>query len=147
MNCLGSERTTENTPIIYILDCCRSEVALENRGLANLSNFQGDITNAFVMYATSSNKPASDGKGANGAFTELLLKHIDMDAEITSISAAIRRDLRERSKEKQVGARLNKWYKTFRLLIPMLASYRFHRIAGACLNPIGSSYLKCMKCF
>lgn len=104
MNYLASHRTTEHIPIIFILDCCRSEIAMENHDRVNLSNFQGDTTNAFIMYATSSNKTASDGKGANGMFTELLLKYMDMDDEIASIARAIRTDLRDKSKGKQVCA-------------------------------------------
>src|SRR5436305_1563393 len=98
-------RRINNIPIICILDCCRSEIAMKDRGRGNLSDFQGDATNTFIMYATSSNSTSSDGgDGANGTFTELLLNHIDKDAEITAVSMAIRNDLRERSRGKQVGA-------------------------------------------
>jgi hypothetical protein len=104
MDYLTCRRIIEHIPIICILDCCRSEIAMEDRGRGNLLNLQEATTNAFIMYATSSNKVAWDGEGANGTFTELLLKHIDMDAEITAIAIAIRNDLHKRSKGKQVGA-------------------------------------------
>ena len=104
MDYLTDRRIIDDIPIICILDCCRSEFATKDRGRGNLSDFQGNA-NTFIMYATSSNSTASDGgDGANGTFTELLLNHIDKDAEITAVSMAIRNDLRERSRGKQVGA-------------------------------------------
>ena len=104
MNYLASKRSSEHIPIIYLLDCCRSEIATENRGRVNLSNFQGETANSYIMYATSGPNPPRGADGANETFTELLLKHIDMDVDITKIAMKIRTILNKKFKGKQVRA-------------------------------------------
>jgi hypothetical protein len=45
------------------------------------------------MYATGSNDRASDGTRENGAFTKILLDHMDNDESIENVAIAIRTKL------------------------------------------------------
>src|SRR4051794_39137151 len=47
MDYLDCRRIIEHIPIICILDCCRSEIAMEDRGRSFISNFHGDTTNTL----------------------------------------------------------------------------------------------------
>ena len=81
---LVSHRSRDTVPIIVILDCCRTEVAVRKMQTdhANLVEGEGGPSNVFIMYATGSNHTASDGTGANGAFTGFLLQHMDTTEDI-----------------------------------------------------------------
>lgn len=64
---------------MVILDACRdnplaSRVRSTARGLAVTSNAPGGT---LVVYATSPNKTALDGDGANGLFTEEFLRYVE----------------------------------------------------------------------
>ena len=84
-----------DVPVIIILDCCRSAVVSTTPSGRYLQPDNGGPSNVFIFYATAEGHTASDGKeGGNGAFTELLLKHMDMNNDIEDISKAIVNELR-----------------------------------------------------
>src|SRR3954469_6422105 len=98
---LSTNRTSDEVPIIFILDCCRLELGLAgsrsvvgSRGSAEikvLSNL-GSAANICVMYSTARGYLASDGgKGSeNGAYTEYLLKHLHKVGTISELSTNVR---------------------------------------------------------
>ena len=64
---------------IAILDACRdnplqTSMRSASRGLAVVST---SPTGMLIAYATGPNRTAADGTGANGLFTEELLKHLE----------------------------------------------------------------------
>ena len=66
---------------------------MENPTSGDLVTGEGGPANVFIMYATASNRTASDGTSENGAFTEFLLKHMDTDENIDDVATAVRADL------------------------------------------------------
>src|SRR4051812_22782376 len=101
---LSMSRTKVEVPIVFILDCCRVELGpgggrtvvnmQGTRGVNVLSN-RGGVANICIMYSTASGHIASDGGNGskNGAYTEYLLKHLDQTTTISELSTAVRRDL------------------------------------------------------
>ena len=91
-----------DVPVIIILDCCRSGILSTTSG-SIVQQKKGGPSNVFILYATAEGHTASDGaRGGNGAFTELFLKHMDMDGNIEDISKAILNELLNNSREAQV---------------------------------------------
>ena len=93
-----------NVPVIAIFDCCRSEIsAAAASGRTHLPTSKGGPSNVYVIYATADGFTASDGEeDGNGAFTQLLIKHMDMDEDIEEVSKAIRSELLTKSRRAQV---------------------------------------------
>ena len=99
---LTRERTNIRVPIIFIFDCCRTPLQSDGSrsmtrgsgGIQALSNHGGTV-NIYVMYSTASGHVASDGSSSskNGAYTEYLLKHLVNMNTIYELSVAVRRDL------------------------------------------------------
>ena len=91
---------------IVILDACRNnpfekswDRSLSNKGLAFMEAPFGSL----VAYATSPGNTASDGSGADGLYTESLLKYIgDPDLNILQVFQKVRKDVREKSEGDQI---------------------------------------------
>ena len=91
-----------DVPVIIILDCCRSGTVPTTTS-GNYLQERGGPSNVFILYATADGHTASDGsERGNGAFTELLLRHMDMDNNIEDISRAMRNELLNSSRGAQV---------------------------------------------
>jgi uncharacterized caspase-like protein len=88
---------------VVILDACRENpfagVKLEQRGLSQL-----DAPPATLLaYATAPGNLASDGDGANGLYTEQLLKEMKVaDAKIEDVFKRVRLTVRRRSNGQQI---------------------------------------------
>ena len=93
---LERDRASKDTPIICILDCCRSKITAEDNNCANLANIDTKHTNVFFLYSTLVNQTALDGVDGNSPFTSSLLKHMDVEDDITKIAIAIRHDLMDK---------------------------------------------------
>ena len=90
-----------DVPVIAIFDCCRSEVNLA--ATSEYSHLPKSTFNVYIMYATADGYTASDGgTSGNGAFTQLLVKHMDMDGDIEDVYRAILTELRTTSRREQV---------------------------------------------
>ncbi len=91
---------------IIILDACRDNPFERSwargvglRGLTSMNAPKG----ALIAYSTSPGKTASDGKGKNGLYTDVLLRHIDAKkVAITTMFQKVRRDVIERSNNEQI---------------------------------------------
>jgi hypothetical protein len=89
---------------VIILDACRdnpfgSGVPLEQKGL---SQFDAPI-GSLLSYATAPGNAASDGEGANGLFTESLLREMRVPgAKLEDVFKRVRLNVRLKSKGQQV---------------------------------------------
>lgn len=69
-----------STLSIVVLDACRNNPFQKARSLGNGGLAQMDAPKgSFIAYATSPGKTASDGSGANGLYTQELLKQIQKE--------------------------------------------------------------------
>jgi uncharacterized caspase-like protein len=90
-----------NTNIV-ILDACRNDpyrswVRGDESGFKALSPINGTI----ISFATSEGATAADGNGANGLFTEELVKQMTVTQPIESVFKQTRKRVIERSKGMQ----------------------------------------------
>jgi len=89
---------------VVILDACREnpfggDVKLDQRGLSQLDAPPGTI----LAYATAPGNLASDGDGANGLYTEQLLKEMKVpEAKIEDVFKRVRLTVRRRSNGQQI---------------------------------------------
>jgi len=88
---------------VIILDACRENpfhgVKLDQKGLSQLDAPPG----TFLAYATAPGNLASDGEGANGLYTEQLLREIKVpEAKIEDVFKRVRLAVRRRSNGAQV---------------------------------------------
>jgi len=88
---------------VVILDACREnpfgEVKLEQKGLSQLDAPPGTL----LAYATAPGNLASDGDGANGLYTEQLLKELKVpEARIEDVFKRVRLTVRRRSNGQQI---------------------------------------------
>jgi uncharacterized caspase-like protein len=89
---------------VVILDACREnpfggDVKLDQKGLSQLDAPPGTI----LAYATAPGNLASDGDGANGLYTEQLLREIKVpEAKIEDVFKRVRLSVRRRSNGQQV---------------------------------------------
>ena len=88
---------------VVILDACRENpfagVKLEQKGLSQLDAPPGTL----LAYATAPGNLASDGDGANGLYTEQLLKEMKVpDAKIEDVFKRVRLTVRRRSNGQQI---------------------------------------------
>ena len=89
---------------VVILDACREnpfggEVKLEQKGLSQLDAPPGTI----LAYATAPGNLASDGEGANGLYTEQLLREMKVpEAKIEDVFKRVRLTVRRRSNGQQI---------------------------------------------
>ncbi|MEQ1774884.1 MAG: caspase family protein, partial [Burkholderiales bacterium] len=97
-------RKAGNPMNVIILDACRdspfgSQVQLDQKGLSQLDAPPG----TFLAYATSPGNTAIDGEGANGLYTEHLLREIKVpEAKIEDVFKRVRLSVRRGSKGLQI---------------------------------------------
>lgn len=97
-----------NFTSIIILDCCREN--LENERSFSQVQYEGGelkvfnaTEGAFISYATSPGKKASDGIGDNGLFTGILCDYIlEEGVKIEELFKKVRREVIEKSNLKQI---------------------------------------------
>ncbi len=89
---------------IIILDACRDNPFGNLKGLDHKGLSQMDAPNSTLLaYATSPGNVASDGEGANGLYTENLLREVKVkDAKIEEVFKRVRLNVRVKSKGAQV---------------------------------------------
>jgi uncharacterized caspase-like protein len=103
-NMLQALNKAQNPMNIIILDACRDNpfgkrLPTEQKGL---SQFDAP-NNSLLCYATAPGNVASDGAGANGLFTENLLREMrDPEAKIEDVFKRIRLKVRLASKGQQI---------------------------------------------
>lgn len=96
--------TARNPMNVIILDACRdnpfgTEVSIEPKGLSQFDAPPGSL----LAYATSPGHTAGDGDGANGLYTEYLLREIKVpEAKIEDIFKRVRLNVRLKSEGQQI---------------------------------------------
>jgi uncharacterized caspase-like protein len=96
--------TRANNPMnVVVLDACRdnpfSGVKVEAKGLSQFDAPHGTL----LAYATAPGNVASDGEGANGLYTESLLREIKVpEAKIEDVFKRVRLSVRRGSKGQQI---------------------------------------------
>ncbi len=89
---------------IVILDACRdnpfgSDIRIESRGLSQMDAPHSTL----LAYATAPGNVASDGEGANGLYTENLLREMRVpDAKIEDVFKRVRLNVRRRTNGQQI---------------------------------------------
>lgn len=89
---------------VVILDACRDnpfggEVRIENRGLSQMDAPHSTL----LAYATAPGNVASDGEGANGLYTENLVREMRVpEARIEDVFKRVRLNVRRRSNGQQI---------------------------------------------
>ncbi len=89
---------------VVILDACRDnpfggEVRIENRGLSQMDASHSTL----LAYATAPGNVASDGEGANGLYTENLVREMQVpEARIEDVFKRVRLNVRRRSNGQQI---------------------------------------------
>lgn len=97
-------RKADNPMNMIILDACRdnpfgSRLQLDQKGLSQLDAPPG----TFLAYATAPGNTAIDGEGANGLYTEHLLREIKVpEAKIEDVFKRVRLSVRRDSKGLQI---------------------------------------------
>ena len=101
---LESLTRAKNPMNVVILDACRDNpfggnVALAQKGLSQIDAPPGTL----LAYATAPGNTAADGLGANGLYTENMLKEIDSpSAKIEDIFKRVRLNVRMQSRGQQI---------------------------------------------
>ncbi|MCX6328351.1 MAG: caspase family protein, partial [Bacteroidia bacterium] len=102
------ERYQDNTNIV-ILDACRNNpFASWARGGEAGFKMMSFTSGTIVAFATSEGTTAADGKGANGLYTEELVKQILIPQSISSVFMNTRVQVRKLSGNTQVPLEVNK---------------------------------------
>ena len=88
---------------VVILDACREnpfgDIRVENRGLSQIDAPHSTL----LAYATAPGNVASDGEGANGLYTENLLREMRVpDAKIEDVFKRVRLNVRRRTNGQQI---------------------------------------------
>ena len=105
LNSLLEGMTKAQNPMnIIMLDACRdnpfgTKVPIEQKGLSQFDAPPGSL----LAYATSPGNTAGDGEGANGLYTENLLREIRVpDAKIEDVLKRVRLNVRRKSEGQQI---------------------------------------------
>lgn len=105
LNTLLAGLTKAQNPMnVIILDACRdnpfgSKVPTEHKGLSQFDAPPGSL----LAYATSPGNTAGDGEGANGLYTENLLREIKVpEAKIEDVLKRVRLNVRRKSEGQQI---------------------------------------------
>jgi len=102
------ERYPENTNIV-ILDACRNNpFAAWARGGEAGFRAMNFTSGTIISFATSEGATAADGKGANGLFTEELVKQMVIPQSILNVFMNTRVQVRKLSNNQQVPTEWNK---------------------------------------
>ncbi len=101
----GKHETNTN---IVILDACRNNPFRSwVRGPEQGFKAMGPVNGTIISYATSEGATAADGTGANGLFTEELVKQMVIPQPVESVFKATRKNVMERSNRQQVPVEWN----------------------------------------
>ena len=101
----GKHETNTN---IVILDACRNNPFRSwVRGPEQGFKAMGPVNGTIISYATSEGATAADGTGANGLFTEELVRQMVIPQTIESVFKATRKNVMERSNKMQVPVEWN----------------------------------------
>lgn len=101
---LGGIRQAANPMNVVILDACRDnpfglDVRVEQKGLSQMDAPTGTL----LAYATAPGNTADDGAGANGLYTENLLREMQVrDAKIEDVFKRVRLGVRRASSGRQI---------------------------------------------
>ncbi len=101
---VGGVRSAANPMNVIILDACRDnpfagEARAEHRGLSQMDAPTGTL----LAYATAPGNTADDGEGANGLYTENLLREMKVrEAKIEDVFKRVRLGVRRASGGRQV---------------------------------------------
>jgi len=105
LNSLLDGLTKAKNPMnVIMLDACRdnpfgSKVPTEHKGLSQFDAPPGSL----LAYATSPGNTAGDGTGANGLYTENLLREISVpEAKIEDVMKRVRLNVRRKSEGQQI---------------------------------------------
>lgn len=105
LNSLLEGLTRARNPMnVIILDACRdnpfgSKIRNQQRGLSQFDAPPGSL----LAYATSPGRTAADGEGANGLYTENLLRELNVaEAKIEDVFKRVRLNVRRRSEGQQI---------------------------------------------
>ena len=105
LNTLLQGLTRAKNPMnVIVLDACRdnpfgTRVPTEQKGL---SQFDAPLS-SLLAYATSPGNVASDGEGANGLYTESLVRELKVpEAKIEDVFKRVRLNVRRRSQGQQI---------------------------------------------
>src|SRR4051812_30897730 len=91
-----AEKRSTDVHIICILDCCRTDIGDNQWPRGDSSKNWKALSNVCIMYATANGHVAKDGNhGANGLFTEHLLKYMETHMTLADILIAIAKDLKD----------------------------------------------------
>ncbi len=102
------ERYQENTNIV-ILDACRNNpFAAWARGGEQGFKAMNFTSGTIISFATSEGSTAADGKGANGLFTEELVKQMVIPQSVLSVFMNTRVQVRKLSNNQQIPTEWNK---------------------------------------
>jgi hypothetical protein len=102
------ERYPENTNIV-ILDACRNNpFAAWARGGESGFKAMNFTSGTIIAFATSEGATAADGKGANGLYTEELVKQMAMPQSILNVFMNTRVQVRKQSNNQQVPTEWSK---------------------------------------
>ena len=94
----------KNPMNVIILDACRdnpfgNRVSVQQKGLSQFDAPPGSL----LAYATSPGNTATDGEGANGLYTENLLRELKIpEAKIEDVFKRVRLNVRRRSEGQQI---------------------------------------------
>ena len=105
VNALMEGLTKAANPMnIVILDACRNNPFGKLKGVDHKGLSQMDApNNTIISYATAPGNVASDGEGANGLYTENLLREVKMpEVKIEDVFKRVRLSVRLKSKGAQV---------------------------------------------
>ncbi len=117
---LGTMKGAKNRLNIVVLDACRNNPFARSfrsgsRGLAEVHAPVG----TFIAYATAAGSVAADGDGANGAYTEALLRHIQTPGEqLEMVFKSVRTDVYQASGGAQVPWDNNSILGEFYFMLP-----------------------------
>ena len=101
---MGGVRSAANPMNVIILDACRDnpfagDVRAEQKGLSQMDAPTGTL----LAYATAPGNTADDGTGANGLYTENLLREMRVrDAKIEDVFKRVRLGVRRASSGRQI---------------------------------------------
>jgi len=117
---LGTMKGAKNRLNIVILDACRNNPFARSfrSGSRGLAEVQAPV-GTFIAYATAAGSVAADGEGANGAYTEALLRHIQTPGEqLEMVFKAVRTDVYQASGGAQVPWDNNSILGEFYFMLP-----------------------------
>ncbi|MDX9828199.1 MAG: caspase family protein [Spirochaetia bacterium] len=112
---LDSLREAKNKLNVVILDACRDNpFAWARSGNRGLSIVGAQPPGSIVVYSTSAGSTAQDGTGRNGAFTEVLLNHLNYPGlEINEIFRRTGAGVQEKTLGAQIPAIYSQFFGSF----------------------------------